>query len=179
MLRLRGSMVRLQMDPPTPDGAARMFREILTDDQCRKFENDRELDFGFEIEGVSRVRGNMFVQARGESAPCSASFPPRSREPRRPGAAAGAEGEGAHKERGLVLVTGPTGSGKSTTLAAIIDEANRIRKGPHHHDRGPGRVRPREQELHREPPGGRDAYQVLHGGPARRAARGPGHHPRR
>ena len=57
--------------------------------------------------------------------------------------------------KGLVLVTGPTGSGKSTTLAAMIDQINATRQAPHHHDRGPDRVRPPPQEVHRQPARGR------------------------
>ena len=57
----------------------------------------------------------------------------------------------AEKPRGLVLVTGPTGSGKSTTLAAIIDEINRNALGAHPHDRGPDRVPAPPQALHRQP----------------------------
>ena len=74
---------------------------------------------------------------------------------------------------GLVLVTGPTGSGKSTTLGALIDLVNGSRRS-RHHDRGPDRVRAPEQELHHHAAPGRRAHRVVQERAARRAARGPG-----
>ena len=73
------------------------------------------------------------------------------------------------KPRGLVLVTGPTGSGKSTTLASLIDEINRDAHRPHHHDRGPDRVPAPAQALHRQP--ARDRRTTPPASPRRSAAR--------
>jgi hypothetical protein len=73
---------------------------------------------------------------------------------------------------GLVLVTGPTGSGKSTTLASMIDKINTTH-GPHHHDRGPDRVPAPAQEVRREPARGRQRHQELQGRAQVRAAPGP------
>ena len=78
----------------------------------------------------------------------------------------------AERPRGLVLVTGPTGSGKSTTLAAMIDEINRTRAAPHPHDRGSDRVPPRAPALPRQP--ARDRHRrprIRRGAAGRRSAR--------
>ena len=103
-------------------------------------------------------------------APCSASSRQRSSRPK-------SSGLSPHilnlcqLNKGLVLVTGPTGSGKSTTLCALIDYINRNAPRPHHHDRGPDRVRPREPEVPHQPARGAHAHRLVQGRAARRAAR--------
>ena len=100
---------------------------ILTDRQKQRFEEDRELDLAYELPGAARFRVNVMQQQGSVGAvlrtipwdilPLSALRMPE------------VLGDFADLPRGLVLVTGPTGSGKSTTLAAIIDQANRTRHG--------------------------------------------------
>lgn len=105
----------------------RLARSLLTGTQRRRLEEDDELDFSFEVQGLARFRGNCFRQ-RGRVAMSVRHIPPE---------VAPLEELGlppilnhfAERPRGLVLVTGPTGSGKSTTLAAMVDRINRRRRG--------------------------------------------------
>ena len=99
---------------------------VLTEGQKKRFELDDELDFSFGIASLSRFRGNLFKQ-RGQVAMVVRRIPmliPTCAELKLPAAIV----RFAEKPRGLVLVTGPTGSGKSTTLAALIDKINKERQ---------------------------------------------------
>ena len=100
---------------------------MLTEQQKKRFEQDDELDLSFSVQNLSRFRGNVFRQ-RGTVAMAIRQIPFEIltfQELNLPPVIAGL----AEKPRGLVLVTGPTGSGKSTTLAAMIDKINRERHG--------------------------------------------------
>ena len=98
---------------------------VLTDIQKHKFEEENELDFSFGLKGLSRFRGNLFVQ-RGTVAGVFRTIPFKIKSFQELGLPPIIE-ELAKKPRGLVLVTGPTGSGKSTTLASMIDKINNER----------------------------------------------------
>jgi twitching motility protein PilT len=120
--RLRGEMVALQSPPLSPEQARAALHELLTDAQRVQFAERLDLDFAIEIPGLARFRANYFEQRRGIGAVFRviASKIPNLE-------ALGAPRilkDLALKERGLVLVTGPTGSGKSSTLAAMIDHVN-------------------------------------------------------
>ncbi len=125
-LRLRGEIERIKYKVLENDELKSMLYEIAPEDKVKVFEETGDVDFGYEIPGLARYRANFFMQKYG----CAAVF----REI--PSEILTAEMLGlppvvsklASLPRGLVLVTGPTGSGKSTTLAAIIDQANRNRK---------------------------------------------------
>ena len=95
---------------------------ILTDIQKHKFEDENELDFSFGLKGLSRFRGNLFVQ-RGTVAGVFRTIPFKILSFQELGLTPIVD-ELCKKPRGLVLVTGPTGSGKSTTLASMIDKIN-------------------------------------------------------
>lgn len=95
---------------------------ILTDTQKHKFEDENELDFSFGIKGLSRFRGNLFIQ-RGTVAGVFRTIPFKIKTFQELGLPPIME-DLCKKPRGLVLVTGPTGSGKSTTLASMIDKMN-------------------------------------------------------
>ena len=100
-----------------------MLREIVSAEQWESFERDGDVDFGYSLPEVGRFRANYFVQDRGAAAVFR-----RIPEKILPLDALGlpqAVGLLADLERGLVLVTGPTGSGKSTTLASLVDRINR------------------------------------------------------
>jgi len=100
---------------------------ILTEQQKKRFETEDELDFSFGIQNLSRFRGNVFRQ-RGCVAVAIRQIPYKIQGFEELGLPA-IVSQLAEKPRGLVLVTGPTGSGKSTTLAALIDKINRQEKG--------------------------------------------------
>jgi twitching motility protein PilT len=125
-LRIRGDMERIKYKVLENDELKAMLYEIAPEAKIKQFEETGDIDFGYEIPGVARYRSNFFMQKNG----CGAVFRQIPEE------IMTAEQLGlpnvisklASLPRGLVLVTGPTGSGKSTTLAAIVDVANRTRK---------------------------------------------------
>ncbi len=121
-LRIDGELVPLKTPPMTPVETKQLCYSILTDAQKHKFEEENELDLSFGVKGLSRFRSNIFMQ-RGAVAGAFRTIPFKIltfAELGLPPVVA----ELAKKPRGLVLVTGPTGSGKSTTLASIIDKIN-------------------------------------------------------
>ncbi len=125
-LRIRGEVERVKYKLLENDDLRSMLYEIAPEDKIKVFEETGDVDFGYEIPGLARYRANFFMQRNGVGAVFRQI----------PNNIMGCEQLGlpsvvaklATLPRGLVVVTGPTGSGKSTTLAAIIDEANRLRK---------------------------------------------------
>ena len=105
-----------------PDDTARLAYSILTEDQKKRFESSKELDLSFGIQGLSRFRANVFLQ-RGVIAAAIRQIPYQVPSFDELGVPEIVQGF-TTKIKGLVLVTGQTGSGKSTTLAAIIDKIN-------------------------------------------------------
>jgi twitching motility protein PilT len=121
-LRVNGALVPLDLPPLKPAETKQLVYSVLTDAQKHKFEENWELDLSFGVEGLSRFRANVFLQ-RGAVAAAFRSIPNRILSFDELGLPA-VVAELANKPRGLVLVTGPTGSGKSTTLASLIDKIN-------------------------------------------------------
>jgi twitching motility protein PilT len=122
MLRVHGDMFRVDGPALSSEDAHRMIFDIMNDAQRRAFQDKLECDFAFALDDDLRFRVNVFVQHRGEGA-VFRTIP--SRVPRLD--ELGLPPVIRHlcdEEKGLVLVTGPTGSGKSTTLAAMIDYLN-------------------------------------------------------
>jgi twitching motility protein PilT len=122
MIRVHGDVRRINIDPLTHKQVHAMVYDIMNDTQRKQYEDTLECDFSFEVQGLARFRVNAFHQNRGAASVfrtipskiltlAQLNCPP-------------VFAELAMKPRGLVLVTGPTGSGKSTTLAAIIDHLN-------------------------------------------------------
>ncbi|HEX5684692.1 MAG TPA: type IV pilus twitching motility protein PilT [Ideonella sp.] len=122
MIRVHGDVRRINVDPMTHKQVHAMVYDIMNDTQRKQYEDTLECDFSFEVQGLARFRVNAFHQNRGAASVfrtipskiltlAQLNCPP-------------VFAELALKPRGLVLVTGPTGSGKSTTLAAIIDHLN-------------------------------------------------------
>jgi twitching motility protein PilT len=106
----------------TSQVAQRLLYDILTDEQIQRFENSLELDFSYQLGKASRFRANYF-RDRGSLAAAFRTIPlkiPTLEQLNQPPAVR----DLCHKHRGLVLVTGPTGSGKSTTLAAMLNDIN-------------------------------------------------------
>ncbi len=125
-LRIRGDIERIKYKVLDNDDLRAMLYEIAPEQKIKLFEESGDVDFGYEIPGLARYRANFFMQKNGVGAVFREI----------PSAIMTAEQLGlpevvsklATLPRGLVLVTGPTGSGKSTTLAAVVDVANRARK---------------------------------------------------
>src|SRR3954463_9335926 len=122
VLRIDGSIVPLKLPPLNKHDTKTLCYEMLTEEQRTKFEEQNELDLSFPLRNVSRFRANIFVQ-RGAVAGAFRQIPFKILTFEELGLPPVAT-EIANKPRGLVLVTGPTGSGKSTTLASIIDKIN-------------------------------------------------------
>ena len=127
-LRVDGDIVNSKNDYVlSPKDTLQIAYSVLTEQQKKRFEMEDELDFSFGIQGLARFRGNCFKQ-RGCVSMVMRQIPisiKTFQDLNLPPVIA----RMAEKPRGLVLVTGPTGSGKSTTLAAMIDKINRERKG--------------------------------------------------
>ena len=121
-LRIDGELVPLKMNPLTPVETKQLCYSILTDAQKHKFEEDNELDLSFGVKGLSRFRSNVFMQ-RGAVAGAFRTIPFKILTFQELGLPPIVQ-ELSKRPRGLMLVTGPTGSGKSTTLASIIDKVN-------------------------------------------------------
>jgi twitching motility protein PilT len=121
-LRIDGKLVPLKMPPLSPPETKQLCYSILTDAQKHKFEENNELDLSFGVRGLSRFRANIFVQ-RGAVAGAFRAIPYKIKSFEELGLPKVVT-ELARKPRGLILVTGPTGSGKSTTLASMIDFIN-------------------------------------------------------
>jgi len=121
-IRIDGQLTPMDIPPLTPIETKQLCYSILTDSQKHKFEEENELDLSFGVKGLSRFRGNIFVQ-RGAVAGVFRVIPYKILTFDELGLPPVVKML-CEKPRGLVLVTGPTGSGKSTTLASIIDRIN-------------------------------------------------------
>jgi twitching motility protein PilT len=121
-IRVDGKLTPLDFPPLNQIETKQLCYSVLTDAQKHKFEEENELDLSFGVKGLSRFRGNVFVQ-RGAVAGVFRVIPYRVLTFEELGLPP-IVSELAAKSRGLILVTGPTGSGKSTTLASIIDYIN-------------------------------------------------------
>jgi twitching motility protein PilT len=121
-LRIDGKLHPLKMPPLSPPETKQLCYSVLTDAQKHRFEETNELDLSFGVRGLSRFRANVFLQ-RGAVAGAFRAIPYKVKTFEELGLPR-AVLEMSKKPRGLVLVTGPTGSGKSTTLASIIDRVN-------------------------------------------------------
>lgn len=123
-VRVLGELSELSETPQFTDAEFRAaLREMLSDDVLARFDDELELDFAYEIPGVSRFRGNLYQQR----SHCQAAFRviPYEIQSMEDLYLPTATYDFVERPRGLVLVTGPAGSGKSTTLAAMIDRINR------------------------------------------------------
>lgn len=121
-LRIDGVLLPLKTPPLTPVETKHLCYSVLTEDQKIEFERENEIDLSFGVKGVSRFRANLFVQ-RGAVSGVFRQIPFRIMSFEELGLPP-ILSQLANLPSGLVLVTGPTGSGKSTTLAAVIDKIN-------------------------------------------------------
>src|SRR5438876_3719620 len=127
-IRVHGHLVPLDLPQMTPAETKQLAYSVMTDSQKHRFEESLELDFSFGLKGLARFRANVFNQ-RGATAAVFRLIPFEIKSFNQLGLPA-IVSKMCDKPRGLVLVTGPTGSGKSTTLAAMIDKIN---SGRHDH----------------------------------------------
>jgi twitching motility protein PilT len=127
MLRIHGDMKRIEHPPLTAEEVHHMVFDIMSDPVRKTFQEKNDADFSFELGNIARFRVNAFRTRRGEGA-VFRTIPSRVMTLEDLGLPPILK-EIASKEKGLVLVTGPTGSGKSTTLAAMIDEINETYEG--------------------------------------------------
>jgi twitching motility protein PilT len=126
-LRIDNELVRLQTEPLTPVDAKTLCYSVMNDAQKLRFEEDLEIDFSFGIRGMARFRANVYLQQS-----CVAGafrLVPYQITPIDELGLPPVVAELCDRPRGLVLITGPTGSGKSTTLASMIDRINSRMRG--------------------------------------------------
>jgi twitching motility protein PilT len=126
-VRVHGELQRMQLPPMVASETKQLVYSVLTDSQKKRFEESNELDFSFGIRGLARFRCNVFQQ-RGAVGAVYRLIPEKIRAFGELGLPA-VLATLADRPRGLVLITGPTGSGKSTTLAAMLDKINSERHG--------------------------------------------------
>src|SRR5207237_1421238 len=124
--RINGTLVRIDAPPLDRDEMHALVFGVLTDEQKARFEDSHDLDFALELKDVGRFRVNAFVNRLGE-AMVMRLIPEKNRSLDELGMPPILK-ELSMKDRGLVLVTGPTGSGKTTTLAAMVDYMNNSRE---------------------------------------------------
>src|SRR5438477_8974621 len=121
-VRVHGRLRPLDMPPLTAADTKSLAYSVLTDAQKHRFEENLELDFSFGLKGMSRFRANLFNQ-KGAVGAVFRSIPYEIKSFEALGLPQVVQ-DLCKKPRGLVLVTGPTGSGKSTTLASMVDKVN-------------------------------------------------------
>ena len=124
--RIDGSVQPSDHDVLTPESTAQLAYSVLSDEQRKRFETTKELDFSFGIKGLSRFRSNVYLQ-RGVVAMAIRQIPYEILQMEKLGLPPIVR-EFTNRQKGLILVTGPTGSGKSTTLAAMLDKINQNRR---------------------------------------------------
>jgi len=125
LIRLDGKVLPMNHPPLAPAETKQLIYSVLTDAQKQRFEEENELDLSFGLKGISRFRANVFIQ-RGAVAAAIRVIPFQILTFEQLGLPH-VINDLVKKPRGLILVTGPTGSGKSTTLAAMIDKINNER----------------------------------------------------
>jgi twitching motility protein PilT len=126
VIRIRGDMERVKYHPLVNDELKAILYEITPEHKIKQFEETGDIDFAYEVPNLARYRANFFQQKNGVAA-VFREIPSQIMTAEKLGLPPVMK-KLASLPRGLVVITGPTGSGKSTTLAAIVDEANRNRK---------------------------------------------------
>ncbi len=169
-MKVDGKMTPVSQQALSAGHTQMLARSIMNDSQAADFEAHKECNFAITPAGIGRFRVNVFVQQGqvGMVLRTITTAIPNFEELNLPPVLK----DVAMTKRGLVIFVGATGSGKSTSLAAMIGYRNENSLRPHHHDRRPGRVRAPAQELHRHPARGGRRYRLLGGGAEEHAAPG-------
>jgi len=126
-IRIDEQLIDLDPEPLSADKVKELSYSLLAPDQIERFEREKEMDMAFGIEGLGRYRVNVFMQ-RGTVAAAIRNLPQKTRTFEELGLPVEQVNGLCHKSKGLVLVTGATGSGKSTTLAAMVRKINSERR---------------------------------------------------
>jgi twitching motility protein PilT len=126
ILRIHGTLRKIEGARITSDSLRSVFNDILTERQLKTLEENLELDFAYPVPNLARFRTNLYFQLRGEGA-AFRTIPDRVRTLEELKVPNGIT-QLCNQRKGIVLVTGPTGSGKSTTLAAMVDHINKERR---------------------------------------------------
>ena len=165
VLRINGELVPLVENKRLmQEDTIAMAFSIMSNRQKQKFKDNLEIDIAYSVPGLGRFRCNVFQQ-RGTVGLVLRVIPVKILTVRELGLPIVLE-KICNEQRGLILCTGTTGSGKSTSLAAMIDYINSQRTRAHHHHRGPHRVPAPGQEVHREPARGGGGHALLRRRPA-------------
>jgi len=127
MLRVNGDLKKLDLPALSQEEVHGLIYDIMNDTQRKTFQESLECDFSFEMGGLARFRVNVFMQRKGEAA-VFRTIPTKILTLEQLNMPAILK-QMCEKEKGLILVTGPTGSGKSTTLAAMVDYLNKTFEG--------------------------------------------------
>ncbi|MCC6350081.1 MAG: type IV pilus twitching motility protein PilT [Candidatus Eisenbacteria bacterium] len=125
-LRIDGAITATEYEVLSPEKCAALAYSVLSDEQRKRFETTKELDFSFGVKGLSRFRANTFLQ-RGVVSMAIRQIPYEILAMDKLGLPPVVR-EFTNRQKGMILVTGPTGSGKSTTLAAMLDKINATRQ---------------------------------------------------
>ncbi len=125
-LRIDGAITPTEYEVLTPEKCIGLAYSVLSDEQRKRFETTKELDFSFGVKGLSRYRANVYLQ-RGVVSMAIRMIPYEIIAMEKLGLPPVVK-EFTNRQKGLVLLTGPTGSGKSTTLAAMLDRINSTRQ---------------------------------------------------
>ena len=159
-IKVDGKITKVSPQPLTGQHTLALARSIMNDKQAAEFERTKECNFAIAPPGIGRFRVNAFVQQGQRRHGAADDHHRRSRRSTELGLPQVLK-DVVMTKRGLVIFVGATGSGKSTSLAAMVDYRNENSLRPHHHDRGPGRVRAPAQELHRHAARGRRRHRRL------------------
>ncbi|MBL7073785.1 type IV pilus twitching motility protein PilT [candidate division KSB1 bacterium] len=127
MVRVSGRIQKLNLSVLTSDEMKELAYSVMNEDQRKRFEKNKEVDFSKQVDGVARFRVNIFYQMKGLAA-AFRTIPDRIRSFDELGLPSEIFKDFSLKDRGLILLTGPTGCGKSTTLAAMIDYINEYKE---------------------------------------------------
>lgn len=158
-IKIDGKVMPVSNQPLLPQHSAELARSIMNDRQAAEFEEKRECNFAISPTGIGRFRVNALVQQGRVAVVCRTinlvvptldelELPPVLKDI-------------SLAARGLVIFVGGTGTGKTTSLAALVDHRNRKQPRSYHHDRGSHRVRSRAQEVHRHSARGRRGHRLL------------------